>query len=148
MNTLNDSQGNCILIEKGSSGFKGFDIYMRLTTERHRRHIGRISNEHRTMLTERISTKHILTKANAYGFNYHILSNAKKFDKILLYEADLHHLYMLEIKYMLSEGSFLFFKQQGFEKQIFLTREWISHYQIHKPEDKTMWLKRFQISNI
>jgi hypothetical protein len=36
----------------------------------------------------------------------------------------------MERKFMLSEGQFLFFKQQGFEKQIFLTKEWIAHYQI------------------
>lgn len=36
---------------------------------------------------------------------------------------------------MLEEGQFLFFKEQGFEKQIFLKREWIERYEITQPTE-------------
>jgi hypothetical protein len=36
----------------------------------------------------------------------------------------------MEREWMLRDGQFLFFKQQGFERQIFLTKEWLEHYEI------------------
>jgi hypothetical protein len=59
-----------------------------------------------------------------------VLNVAQRFDFVVLHELDTGKVYKMERNFMLNEGQFLFFKQQGFEKQIFLTREWIAHYEV------------------
>ena len=132
MQRIVDSNENVLLIEKVLR-YNGIDIFIRLREEQHRRMIGRVNFDTRTLHVERDSTKHLLKKANAYGFNYYILKNAQRFDKVVLHETDTGDAFRMEVKFMLSEGEFLFFKEQGFEKQIFLTREWIGHYKAPTP---------------
>jgi hypothetical protein len=129
MTRLVDSSGNVLLIENVMR-YDGVDIFIRLANESHRRLIGRVNFKTRILHVERDSAKHVLLKANAYGFNYYILNNAKKFDTVALHETDTGAVFKMGVRFMLNEGDFLFFKEQGFEKQIFLTREWIDHYKV------------------
>jgi len=131
MKLIKDNAGNVMLLENCRDGF---NLFIRLSTERHRRLVGRVNSKNRRIHIDRDPAKHLLNKANAYGFNHHILSNAKTFDSIIMHEAGTGKLYQMDRNEMLSAGDFLFFKQQGFEKQIFLKREWIAQYQIIQPE--------------
>lgn len=130
MKTINDEQGNCIIIERVLRKEHLINMYIRLSTEKHRRKVGLINKKTYTMHVERSREIHLLNKMNAYGFNYHILNEAQTFDYVAIHEKETGKIYMPERKYMVKEGQFLFFKQQGFEKQIFLTLEWLKHYEV------------------
>lgn len=84
-----------------------------------KRLVGELLEGQRVLRVTRKRGKHLLRKANAYGFNHFILSNAKKFDTVLL--VDDFGAYRIPRQYILEHGEFLWFKEQGFEKQIFLT---------------------------
>jgi len=122
-----DEVGNKIIVElyKEHSA-----IYIKLASESVKRLIGNVLFKERTLFIERNSAKHLMRKGNAYGFNHYILANAKQFDFVIMYEEDTKQYYRIEREYMLKEGKFMFFKQQGFEKQIFLTKEWIEFYHV------------------
>ena len=90
------------------------------------RKLGVIDFQKRKLIVKRNRERHVLRKANAYGFNYYLLSESVKFDNIFL--KDYEGIYDIPKKDILNKGSFLFFKQQGFEKQIFMPLEEIEKY--------------------
>lgn len=139
-----DEKENVLIIEENRS--KNLNLYIKLENERHRRHIGLINIKSRIMHVERNSTQHILKKANAYGFNHYILSKGQKFDKVALHEIDTGKIYLIDKNYLLKEGQFLFFKQQGFEKQLFLTKEWLDYYEVSCEKEKKLLLGEYKIN--
>jgi len=98
-----------------------------ITATGEKRHIGRIIN--RMYITKRNRKKHLLIKANAYGFNHHVLENGTTFDKVMLVEGE--NSYLIPVADILEYGSFLWFKTQGFEKQIFMTLEQLRQYKLN-----------------
>jgi hypothetical protein len=137
MNSRKDEQGNIILVE---STTKKISIFLRLADEKHRRLIGVIDIQHLTLHIERDREKHLLNKANAYGFNYFILDQAKRFNYVCLHESN-GNVYLLDREKMIEDGKFLFFKQQGFEKQIFLSIDYLSQFKV-TTENKINLLKQ------
>jgi len=127
---MRDESGNVLMVENVPHHKNFLDLFIRLESERHKRHIGRINKQTRTMHIERSEDMHILKKANAYGFNHYILKSAQTFDFIALHEDKGKRVYKIDREWMLRDGQFLFFKQQGFERQIFLTKEWLEHYEV------------------
>lgn len=112
MRILTDGGQNSIIVD-------GNNIHLKLKGENRKRLVGRMNKAKRILEVKRKRGKHLHYTSNSYGFNYHILSNAKLFDKILL--SDEHGEYAIPVEAILDDGKFLFFKQQGFEKQIFMT---------------------------
>lgn len=143
-----DGSGNLLIIEKTNpqNGVQLIDLYIRLAKESHRRHIGRINPSTRRLHVERSEDMHILKKANAYGFNHHVLKEAQTFDEVILHENGGRRIYRMERKYMLNDGDFLFFKHQGFERQIFLSKEWIEHYEVHADSLKKSLAAEYRIT--
>lgn len=130
-----DNTGNVLLIENKTVKTKTgkdniINIYIKLTSERHRRLIGVIVESKRRLHVERSEDVHLLIKANAYGFNYHILSKATKYDNVVIHEKNSKEVYLIPRETILDTGKFMFFKQQGFEVQIFLNREIIKNYKV------------------
>jgi len=112
MTTLQqDKDGNSLLKD-------GRVVYLKLASEKRRREVGRIISGSDTIIMER-KQEHLLRKANAYGFNYEALKLAKAVKFILLHTPTV--MYKFPISFALENGSFLWFKSEGFEKQIFLT---------------------------
>lgn len=118
---LYDNFQNCIVVNNDN-------IYIKFNNELKGRLVGVLNREKRWLFVRRDREKHLLKKANCYGFNYHILSTARLFDKVRL--SDNYGTYNIPIQEILSKGSFLHFKKQGFEVQIFMNIQDIKKYRI------------------
>ena len=91
-------------------------IYLQLVNESFPRKLGEfISDNIFKMYREYNSDLHINT--NSFGFNLKLL-NSKVFDYIELH-TDKKEIFKIKVDNILKDGKILFYKQQGFEKQIF-----------------------------
>jgi hypothetical protein len=106
-----DKFGNSIIVSQNV-------ISLQLKAENRIREVGIINLQEKYLSVNRIREKHLFRKNNSYGFNHYILSNAKKFDKVML--SDDYGTWLIPIKLILEKGSFLHFNKEGFELQIFL----------------------------
>jgi hypothetical protein len=108
-------------------------IYLKLKSEGFRRKVADIHDN--TLIMKRSSKKHLHIKMNGYGFNYLLLSTAEKVEHICLI-IDNKKEYHFPISTVLDKGEFLYFKQQGFEKQIFLNINTIKEYELGRGVQK------------
>lgn len=108
-----DTDGNRLYAENGN-------VYLALIKERCRK-IATIDKPNKVVIMER-EGKHLLRKADAYGFNYELIKKIPTDYKIRLHTPE--GVFMLTPEKILA-GSFLWFKNTGFERQIFLTRQTI-----------------------
>lgn len=113
-----DEQGNCIYADKGF-------VYLKLASEQRTRKLAEISLPDDALVMRRDS-KHLLRKADSYGFNYELLRNARKCKKVILCLPGF--IYEIPISDILERGSFLWFKEVGFERQVFLKQAIIKSY--------------------
>ena len=108
------------------------NIYLKLVAEKRRRLIGAYHYADNTLYVRRDSSKHLLHKNRSFGFNWDLL-NEPIFDiKEVNLKVDDSRTYLLPKYFMLNYGSFLNFKQQGFELQKFIPFELIKRYEINK----------------
>lgn len=107
---------------------RGDVVLLDLVSEDRRRRLGTIVDDY--IIMKRDPKKHLLRVANAYGFCYELLATAKKIKVIRLMIIGTKDFYHITIEDVLKHGDFLFFKKQGFEKQIFLTLEQLEKYGI------------------
>lgn len=104
-------------------------ISLKLKSESGSRNIGEVKLDDKTLLLKRNKAKHLFKKNNSYGFNEYLIQNGKTFDKIMLADDDAVYLFPKEL--VKEKGNYLYFKQEGFEKQIFLALDEIKKHQIH-----------------
>ena len=107
-------------------------IYIKLASENKPRKIWYINPKKRWLVVLRKKSRHFHRLSKSYGFNFEILDKAQQFDKILLREnmgTKSAKTYEIPVKVILEEGEFLFFKEQGFEKQIFLKLKRIKDFE-------------------
>ncbi len=105
-----DNNGNILFFVNGI-------IYLRLKSEKRDRNLGHIDYTNKAIHMKR-TQEHVHYKSMSYGFNYSLLQEANVCKHIYL--SCPHGKYKIPIKDIMSTGEFLFFKQQGFEKQIFM----------------------------
>ena len=103
-------------------------ITLHLKGKKAARNIGRVRLADRVLEVSRKREKHLMLKANAYGFNEYVLREAKKFDRIEL--TDEYGTYLFSRQLVLDMGRYLHFKEEGFEKQLFLSLNIISNHKI------------------
>lgn len=120
MNIFKDNNGNQIKITNGN-------IRLILSNGKVSQ-IGTLDKERKMLCFQRKRERHLLRKANSYGFNYDLLNRASYYTHIKL--TDDYGKYIIPIKSILDNGSFLWFKQQGFERQIFYTLEQCFTYKL------------------
>lgn len=114
--------------ENGNSIYEaGNSIFLKLCDGRPSRNIGTINREERTFNVYRDYKKHLHIKTHSIGFNFDLLSNCPLFDSVVLTNQS-KETFKIPVKVILDQGQFLFFKQQGFEKQIFLNLGIINQY--------------------
>lgn len=121
-----DEKGNALICYRTGNFI---DIYLQIKKER--RHIGSIYVNERVFETKRKLSKHLHRKSHSYGFNHQLLDKAKLFDHVRLMEDRGNRIiieYLIPRQIILDEGKYLFFLQQGFEKQIFLPLERIKQF--------------------
>lgn len=100
------------------------------------RKIGVITKSTKTLVITRRIADHLFIKGNAYGFNEHVLKNATLFNQIRL--SDEFHDWKIPVEFILKEGKYLNFKQQGFELQLFVSLEQLGPYRIYKKEGRRL----------
>ncbi len=106
-------------------------VSLKLDSEKRPRTLGVIDTTTKIMTIHRDREKHLHLKSWSYGFNHYLLSNATKFDRILMIErfGTERHKYLIPVNVILAEGQFLHFLDAGFEKQIFLGLERIREFE-------------------
>jgi hypothetical protein len=122
--------------DKDGNFFKAYQsshsivIKLCLHNERREREIGVVNIKERTLSIRRLRSKHLLKKSNSYGFNEHVLSTATTFDNVIL--SDEYETWSIPREFVINNGKYLFFKGQGFERQVFLAIEKIELYKTKK----------------
>jgi hypothetical protein len=119
-----DQYGNYFEVEE-NKGWLTVSIKLQDTKIRE---VGKVNLKERIIEIKRDKAKHLFRKNNSYGFNEHLIKTAKTFDKIKL--TDDGGTYIFPKSEILEKGKYLFFKEQGFEKQLFLPLEAINKFKI------------------
>lgn len=96
------------------------------------RDIGIVDMSSRIIMMKRERRKHLFKKTNSYGFNEYLIRNGKTFDNILLSDEDGFYLFPKEV--VIENNSYLHFKSDGYEKQLFLPLEIIYAYKVDPKE--------------
>lgn len=123
-----DKNGNKLIIKVSGN------VFLKLSKEKRHRRLGLIDRDKKLFIINRKREKHLHRKSNSYGFNHHLISKAKTFNKILL--TDEFGEYQFPINKILDHGkTFMHYKQQGFELQIFLPIEVI---ELNRKAQKTI----------
>jgi hypothetical protein len=94
-------------------------VLLYLPNETRGREIGWFENHGSSFHCVRIPEKHLLRKTRSYGFNYHFFKNAS-FRSVFIHFPSGETLTTSRL-HILRHGKLLHFKEQGFEKQIFLS---------------------------
>jgi len=104
-------------------------IGLKLHSEKAARDIGSVRLDNKTLMVKRDKSKHLFKKNESYGFNEYLIRNGKTFEQIMLTDDDGVYLFPKEL--ILEKGEYLHFKQEGFERQLFLPLSLIKQHQIH-----------------
>lgn len=136
-----DPSGNRILLrvfydEKGLPA--NANVHLRLVSEKAPRLLGSVDFASRTFYCKRKTSKHLHRKSNSFGFNWTVLNDSfLQIEKVYIIVDDTEH-FRFRKSLMDEFGTFLNFKQQGFELQRFLRTELIStHSDVPRNPDKT-----------
>lgn len=116
--TAADKDGNYFVVKDRAKNLISIHLY--LNKEAKSRELGVVDTSTRVFKTVRNPDKHLFRKNNAYGFNEHMIKTAKKFDFVHLVEQDGNE-YLFPKSLIEEKGSYLHFKSEGFERQLFLT---------------------------
>lgn len=127
MATLTSKEGHRFEVEE-KEGY--LYITLRLNGKKAGRNIGRVRLADRVLEVSRKRDKHLMLKANAYGFNEYVMRTAQKFDVVEL--TDEYGTYSIPRQLILNMGKYLHFKEEGFEKQLFLSLNIITNNKIEK----------------
>lgn len=124
-NTPPDERGNYFSIESDPLMMVR-SISLHLSGENKNRHLGTLYVKDRVLKTKRNRSRHLFFKNNSYGFNEHLIRTAILFDHIEL--QDDKGTYLIPRDRIMNDGTYLDFKQIGFERQIFLRLDIIEQY--------------------
>lgn len=125
INTQPDERGNYFSVESDQLMMVR-SIWIHLSSENKSRNIGVLYVKDRVLKIKRNRARHLFKKNNSYGLNEHIIRTAILFDHILI--DDDYGVYRIPREEIIDKGTYLDFKQIGFEKQIFLSLEIIEQY--------------------
>lgn len=108
-------------------------VNLKLVNEAYSRKLGIISGNR--FIVYRNRAKHTFNKTNSYGFSSEVIEGLYKYVGIKFVDVyDDFGMYRLGIE-VIQSGEFLFFKEQGFEKQLFVPLEEIEKYKVELEED-------------
>lgn len=108
-------------------------VYLKLKSEGFERKLGLIVNDRFVVYRER--EKHRFNKTNSYGFSAEVIDALYKLKRIQFVDLyDEFGMYRLSID-TIRNGEYLFFKEEGFEKQLFVPIPIIEQSKLELPED-------------
>jgi hypothetical protein len=112
------------------------NLHLNLVKEKRNRFIGTYHYPEKTLYVKRSSTKHLFRKSKSYGFNYTLIaSNDLEIDYIHLTVDDDTN-YLIPKSFLNNYGSFLTFKEQGFEVQKFYPVALLKPYNLKPKKDR------------
>jgi len=118
-----DKQGNALIVRGFYDENKDWTwatIHLKLANLNKPRLLGYVDVQTATFNCVRDCAKHYHRKAGGFGFNWEILSSNLIHIKTIALRVDDDKLYVFPKKLIEERGTFLNFKQQGFELQKFL----------------------------
>lgn len=124
-NTAADQYGNYFITQRTPTTIH---IQLKLANENRVRNVGIVNRHGRFIEIVRDKARHLFRKGNAYGFNEHLIKTGKTFDSVKLIDDD--GVYVFPKTLILEKGQYLFFKEQGFERQLFLNMDVIRQYAV------------------
>ena len=133
-----DDIGNVVFAENirnRSAEVVGIDIYITHHDERYRRHIGRVVYSERSICLRKKSG------TDKFSFNNYIMSNATKFDKVVVHETDTDKLWVIPLQKLLNLG--IADNRNGYEKRIFVSKDLMQDYIVE--ENKEELIKRYEL---
>jgi len=105
-------------------------FHLKLVSEDRFRLLGYLDVEKSTFYCKRKSSKHLHIKSNSYGFNWEIINEPQLYIKHIALRIDDEDLYIFPKSLINTYGTFLNFKQQGFELQRFIRMDLIEQYKV------------------
>lgn len=135
-----DKQGNALIVRGFYDENKDWTwatIHLKLANLNKPRLLGYVDVQTATFNCVRDCSKHYHRKAGGFGFNWEILSSNLIHIKTIALRVDDDKLYVFPKKLIEERGTFLNFKQQGFELQKFLDFNLIRPYEKPLKENDT-----------
>lgn len=126
MHVQADAAGNELRVYMNPEISHVLTVNLFVNRESRSRTLGIINTKTRTVFMKRERNKHLHRIGNAYGFNHALLKEAKKFDTVVL--RDEVSAWQIPKEIILEKGQFFFYKQTGFERQIFLSLSELENY--------------------
>jgi len=121
----NDKEGNILFVDR--SGNFG----LQLKKEGRTRDLGFADKQTKSIVRKRQRDKHLLQKAQAYGFNYELIRHLhRERGYLTIILRDEFDEWRIPMAWILDEGEFLWFKGQGMERQIFAVLSKITKFSI------------------
>ena len=105
-------------------------VVLYVKAEDRQRTLGIINLTSRKIFMKRERNKHLHKIGNAYGFNYALLTESKRFDTVVL--RDEISAFEIPKEYIIENGKIFYYKQTGFERQVFLTLNELENYCIRE----------------
>ena len=112
------------------------NLHLNLIKENRNRFIGTYHYSEKTLYVKRNSTKHLFRKSKSYGFNWNIIASNDLEIAYLHLTVDDSTNYLIPRSFLNTYGSFLTFKEQGFEVQKFFPVALLKSYLIKPKNDK------------
>lgn len=108
------------------------------------RHIGTVTKSTKTVQMVRDRTKnHLFREGNAYGFGYYVLKNQSCIDWVRLSDNE-NNYWKIPVKYIIENGRFMNFKQQGFELQKFVSLNELEQFRVYPEENRRLDTKKIE----
>lgn len=122
--SITDVKGNQLICKDNG---KRIAITLKLVAEKGKgRRIGVINPKRRILEVRRNREEHLFRKFNGYGFNHKLLSDAKRFDNIML--NDNYERWLIPKQFILESKKYLNFLNGGFELQVFVSLDEIEQF--------------------
>ena len=121
--SISDEVGNLVIVKNNG---KRIILTLKLVAETRFRKIGVVNLAQKSFEVKRKREKHRFRKTNSYGFNSKLLHDAKLFDTIRL--SDETARWVIPVSFVLENGTYLNFKKEGFETQIFINLDKIEPF--------------------
>ena len=128
-----DNSGNDLLMRvftDENSEDVGASVYLKLKKESKKRSLGNLYFKSRSFYVVRDKAKHLHRASKSFGFNWTILSDPFLDIQNIYLRVDNVNKYIIPINVIKEYGFFLNFKQSGFEKQKFLSYEFIKNFKV------------------
>ena len=123
--TFFDSQENKIISTESALIIT---VELKLVSEKRRRLVGVLTKSTGVFNVVRNREKHLHRQSNSYGFNFRIFEMSNHIKTVVLSDELMR--YKIPIRYILENTNFLFFKQQGFELQTFISLEQLNQFRV------------------